>query len=227
MADNFVIRNLKQVFKGEVLYPTLTRYNRLEARPRTDNFSRALRAEVRDALWMLSKQWQMGEFLGDDAGTPVSAKIHVEGQRITKYQPVGGPVQKFDLETPLEATVERRPLPFAVGNQPMALDLRLQMGHRWLKMVPASAAQKFMDAYPIAQPDPTKKEDAAICAHAEVWQQFKAVAGRAMDGAGLYFHLKENPANLASDGVAGLSAALYLGRSRRRAATVRAHRQPA
>ena len=29
---------------------------------------RALRAEVRDPLWMLTRQWQMGEFQGDDAG---------------------------------------------------------------------------------------------------------------------------------------------------------------
>nr|MBP6827238.1 hypothetical protein [Saprospiraceae bacterium] len=123
----------------------------------------------------------------------------------TKYQPFGDPVQKFDPETPLEATVERRPIPFAIGKQVMALDLRLQMGQRWLKMIPASAAQKFRDAFPIAQPDPTKKEDAAICAHAEVWQQFKAVAGRSMDGSTLYFHLK-SPGSLASDGVAGLTA---------------------
>jgi len=200
MAENLVIRNLNQVFTGEVLYPTLTRYNRLEARPRTDNFSRALRAEVRDALWMLCKQWQMGEFLGDDAGTPVYAKIHVEGQRITKYQPVGDPVQKFDHNTPLEATVERRPIPFVIGTQDIALDLRLQMGRRWLKMIPATAVQKFKDAYKIEQPDPSTKADAAVCAHPEVWQQFKAVAGRAMDGAGLYFHLK-TPGALASDGV--------------------------
>lgn len=205
MAENLVIRNLNQVFTGEILYPTLTRYNRLEARPRTDNFGRALRAEVRDALWMLCKQWQMGEFLGDDAGTPVYAKIHVEGQRITKYQPVGDPVQKFDHNTPLEATVERRPVPFMIGTQEIALDLRLQMGRRWLKMIPASAIQKFKDAYKIEQPNPTTKDDAAVCAHPEVWQQFKAVAGRAMDGAGLYFHLK-TPGNLASDGIAGLSA---------------------
>ncbi|GAB4488521.1 MAG: hypothetical protein OHK0019_05010 [Saprospiraceae bacterium] len=201
MAENLVIRNLNQVFAGEILYPTLTRYNRLEARPRTDNFGRALRAEVRDALWMLCKQWQMGEFLGDDAGTPVYAKIHVEGQRITKYQPVGDPVQKFDHNTPLEATVERRPIPFMIGNQEIALDLRLQMGRRWLKMIPATAAQAFKDFYKIEQPDPTTKDDAAVCAHPEVWQQFKAVAGRAMDGAGLYFHLK-TPGALASDSLA-------------------------
>ncbi|MBN9412903.1 MAG: hypothetical protein J0H12_03120 [Candidatus Paracaedimonas acanthamoebae] len=96
MKNKLTINNIDDVINTNSLFPTLTRYNRLESRPRTDNFQRVMRAEVRDALWMLCKQWQMGEFLGDDAGTPVAAKIHVEGQRITKYQPVGGSVQKFD-----------------------------------------------------------------------------------------------------------------------------------
>ena len=89
MNEALVIRNLAPVLAGTVLLPTITRYNRLESRPRTDNFTRALRAEVRDALWMLCKQWQMGEFAGDDAGTPVNAKLHVDGQQIAKYQPLG------------------------------------------------------------------------------------------------------------------------------------------
>ncbi|MEZ4964193.1 MAG: hypothetical protein R2791_03045 [Saprospiraceae bacterium] len=207
MAEYQVIRNIDQVLRAQVLVPAITRYNRLESRPRTGNFNRALRAEVRDALWMLCKQWQMGEFLGDDAGTPVYAKIHVEGQRVTKYRPEGGEVQKLDLEAPLEATVERRPISFFFGDQPIALDLRLQMGQRWLKMIPGSAAAAFRQQYPIADPDPGDKNNAAVCAHAEAWQQFKAVAGRSMDGATLYLYLKENPANLASDGIAGLSAA--------------------
>ena len=51
-------------------FPTITTWNRLEARPRSQTFDRALQAEVRDALWLLSKQWQMGEFRGSDAGSP-------------------------------------------------------------------------------------------------------------------------------------------------------------
>ena len=54
------------------LFPTVTTWNRLEARPRTPNFDRALRAEMRDPLWMLTKQWQMGEFRGSDAGGKTS-----------------------------------------------------------------------------------------------------------------------------------------------------------
>ena len=206
MSDPLIIRNLPEVLSGRVLFPTLTRYNRLESRPRTDNFSRALRAEVRDALWMLCKQWQMGEFAGDDAGSPVFAKLHAEGRQLSRYRPQGGATQPFDTKAPLEATVERRTIPFMAGPQLLSLDLRLQMGRRWLKMIPGSAVNAFKSGYSISQPDPATKADAGICAHAEAWQQFQAVAGRAMDGAKLYFHLKENPANLASDGVAGLSA---------------------
>src|SRR5947207_14350734 len=205
MSTPLVIRNLTPVLSGETLLPTFTRYNRLESRPRTDNFNRALRAEIRDALWMICKQWQMGEFLADDAGTPVAAKVHIEGQQIAKYKPDDNDTQRFDLETPLEGTVERRPIPFQAGKLSLALDLRLQMGRRWLKMIPPAAADQFKKAYPIMPPDPTKKDDALICAHTEAWQQFQAVAGRAMDGAALYFHLKANPGNLASDGVAGLT----------------------
>ncbi len=205
MTSATVIRNLAPVFSGEKLFPTFTRYNRLESRPRTDNFTRALRAEVRDALWILCKQWQMGEFLGDDAGSPVFAKLHVRGQQLAKYQPGSAPAVEFDRDTPLEATVERRPLPFTIGAQRIGLDLRLQMGRRWLKMIPASAAPKFRLHYKIAAPDPALEADAAICAHPEALQQFRAVAGRAMDGAELYFHLKASTANLASDGVAGLT----------------------
>ena len=38
--------------------PAITAYNRLEARPRAHDFTRSLRAEVRDALWMITRQWQ-------------------------------------------------------------------------------------------------------------------------------------------------------------------------
>lgn len=205
MMEKPVIRNLDQLFAGRLLLPTLTRYNRLENRPRTDNFNRALRAEVRDALWMLCKQWQMGEFLGDDAGSPIYAKMHVKREPITKYQLGENTVQQFNPNIPLETTVERRAFPFSAGNQIMSLDLRIQMGRRWLKMIPQAFAQQFKDKYKIASPDPTKKEDSFVCAHAEVWQQFNAMSGRAMDGAAFYFHLKKSPANLASDGIAGLS----------------------
>src|SRR5690242_6118748 len=89
--------------------PSITTWNRLEARPRSQSFERALQAEVRDALWMLTKQWQMGEFRGSDNGSPVFAKLLMQTTRLTKYQAAGGPVEPFDVTIPLETPVERRP----------------------------------------------------------------------------------------------------------------------
>ena len=43
MNEALTIRNIEPVLSGKVVLPTVTRYNRLESRPRTDNFTRALR----------------------------------------------------------------------------------------------------------------------------------------------------------------------------------------
>ncbi len=117
--------------------PSVIQWNRLDPRPRsTDNFDKAMKAEVRDALWMLTKQWQMGEFEGDDAGSPVFAKIHMESERINKYKPANNPVQHYnENELPLETLVEQMPLQFRSGNVNIMLDIRLVMGRYWLKLI--------------------------------------------------------------------------------------------
>src|SRR5438132_8255907 len=113
---------------AERLFPSVTVFNRLEGQPRTIAFDRALRAEVRDALWMLTKQWQMGEFRGSDAGSPVFAKLQVDTTRLTKYRPGAGKAEAFDEHVPLEAKVERRHVPLRIGGRVASLDLRLAMG---------------------------------------------------------------------------------------------------
>jgi hypothetical protein len=212
MTDKYNIANISQALANRS-FPTIKTWNRLEGRPRTTNFDRALKAEVRDALWMLTKQWQMGEFQGDDAGSPVFAKLHMDVTRLTKYragdlsQSNKNPVEKFEENLPLEARVERRPIPFKVFGQGISLDLRLLMGRQWLKLIKpiGNFAQAYIDRYPIAVPDP--KKDAQLCAHQEVWQTFSAVAGRRMDGYSLYNYLKEstNPPHHAYDGIAGIA----------------------
>ena len=46
---------------------------------------------------MLTKQWQMGEFDGSDAGSPVFAKLLMQTTRLTKYQPAGGATRAVRL----------------------------------------------------------------------------------------------------------------------------------
>jgi hypothetical protein len=205
MPSSVKIANLQQALQQR-LYPSVTTWNRLEGRPRTNNFDRALRAEVRDALWMITKQWQMGETRGSDAGSPVFAKLQIDATRLTKYQPDSLPPQLFEYDVPLEAKVERRPLPFLLAGRAVSLDLRLLMGRYWLKLIAGigsyATAYITAPAYAIPSPDPTQNADADRCAHPEVWQVFSAVAGRAMDGGALYLYLQADPSHHAYDGIA-------------------------
>lgn len=188
------------------LLPSITLWNRLEARPRTDDFDRALKAEVRDPLWMLTKQWQLGEFRGDDAGSPAFAKIQMATTRLTKYQADSKQVQTYDEDVPLEAKVEQKKIPFKSGAQDMSLDIRLMMGRHWLKLIktdfPAGLRDEYILLYKILLPDPDDKNFASIVAHREAWQQVAAVAERSMDGYMFYAHLKKG--NSASEGTSQL-----------------------
>src|SRR5258708_34963834 len=108
MAEKLITAGLRTAISTKSI-PAIIMWNRLEGRPRADNFDRALRAEVRDPLWMLTRQWQMGEFQGDDAGSPIFAKIHLQRSPLRKFQPAEGPVSAFYDNIPLEAQVERMP----------------------------------------------------------------------------------------------------------------------
>ncbi|MCY1039702.1 hypothetical protein OV208_00100 [Corallococcus sp. bb12-1] len=211
MGAPFITKDLVGVLARREL-PTLTLWNRLEGRPRAERFDRALKAEVRDALWLLTRQWQMGEFQGDDAGSPILAKLRVETSPLTGYQSAGGAVESLDASVPLEAQVERRPVPLTRGGRTLALDVRLLLGRHWLKLVStlpgldvAAATAQFLARYPVRAPDPTDPSDATTCAHPEVWATFAAAAGRRMDGGALWAHLTATPPGRASDGIAALT----------------------
>ena len=192
----FLTVNLAQALL-ERAFPTITTWNRLEGRPRTLNFNRGLKAEARDALWMLTKQWQLGEFQGDDAGSPIAAKVRLTQSRLRNYRAgTSGAVEDFDVTIPLETKVERRPIAFT-------LDIDLLLGRQWLKMLPVPALRaEYIRQYPIHAPDPTVAADAKLCAHQEVWSEFAAHVGRAMSGAALYRHLTVE-GGTAADGIAG------------------------
>lgn len=200
MSDVLPVKDLADALKAR-RFPSITVWNRLEGRPRTVAFDDALRAEVRDGLWFLARQWQLGEFHGEDAGSPVQAQLHVERTRLTRYRPGDGPPEAFDPATPLEATVERRP-------PRLSLDVRLAIGRWWLRQIApiGDYRQAYLDAYPIAEPDPALEADADRAAHPETWQAYAAVTGRALDGGALLSWLRATSSHRASDGIRPLAA---------------------
>jgi len=192
--------------------PSVTVFNRLEGRPRTRSFDGALRAEVRDPLWMLTRQWQVGELEADDAGSPILAQLHLEHTLLDGLGAREHPVVPFADPLPLEARVERRPVVFQLGTAELSLDLRLLLGRRWRKMLADPGAglsadyrAAFTSSYAFTAPNPTAAGDVDRAGHLPVWQAYATVAARAMDGGALYEHLTANPPGRPYDGVAGIA----------------------
>jgi hypothetical protein len=169
-------------------FPTVLTWNRLEGRPRTHHFDKAMRAEVRDALWMLTKQWQMGEFEGDDAGSPVFSKIHLTTSSLTHYQAAEESTQSYEPYIPLEVKAEQKKIPFTRNSYKISIDIRLQMGRYWLKLLQKKSLafqSVFINEYGFELP-PADRSQESVYAHQEVWKNYAAISGRCMDGYTLY-----------------------------------------
>lgn len=87
-----------------------TTWVRLEPTPRSNGIESGLQAAIHDPLWMLARQWQLGEFQGEDAGSPIEGHLHMTATPLTKYAAGPLPAEKIlplDRNIPLEAVLER------------------------------------------------------------------------------------------------------------------------
>jgi len=107
---------------------------RIEPRPRGHDFDRTLQARVEDPLWMLTRQWQFGEFHGEDAGSAVMTTLAHRSSPITQIK-VGASSAPYDHAMPLEARVERLPIDFPPA-------LRAHIGRYLLTMLTARFGQQ-------------------------------------------------------------------------------------
>lgn len=96
-----------------VIKPSLTIWSRLEVQPTTSDYAPALAAGVADPLWMLARQWQFGEYGGEDAGSPIAVKLEAEEAVLARYlagalgnDPAADATDYDPLVQPLETLVE-------------------------------------------------------------------------------------------------------------------------
>ena len=101
------------LLSGQVFSPTpfIRGWSRLEGRVRAEDFARALRAEARDPMWFLARQWQLLELKADDAGSPIEARMAMRRTKLARYAARAGSAQDFPSDIPLEAVVEREAPP--------------------------------------------------------------------------------------------------------------------
>lgn len=81
-------------------------YRRLEGRQPFGDLQRGFRAEVHDPLWILGRQWQMGEHQGEDASSPVEVEFVAEHLPLAPH--LNNPAMDPTVVPP-EAIIESEP----------------------------------------------------------------------------------------------------------------------
>lgn len=108
-------------------------WQRLEPRTRDQTLETGLRAAVHDPLWLLARQWQWGEFIGEDSGSPVSIRVEFESDPLSRVRGQGeqGTGRAYDPgTTPLEAAVEAEPSAGWAGGGARAAEAGLHLVRR-------------------------------------------------------------------------------------------------
>lgn len=187
--------------------PQITIWNRLEPRPRRKEFGRSLRSEVRDSLWFLTRQWQFGEFKGEDTGTAVHVRVDMETSRLKKICLHEQAVKNFDNATPLEMQVEK----FAFTPD---VTLQNEMGRHLLRLLKKALEDAGVNPGDVSAALADLKSNAALHFilpamdqnHGEfygnlpLWQTYATlINGRGINGWTVYLHLKDNTTNAVND----------------------------
>lgn len=119
---------------------SITAYNRLEPRPRTENFEQSLKAAVHDGLWFLTRQWQMGELESEDAGSAIDARVITKQIHIDRMALQQNEAHLYSDEIPMEAQVERESVPFTLA-------LKIQVAQYFLQLHTPPLKSTYMADY--------------------------------------------------------------------------------
>ncbi|MET0333328.1 MAG: hypothetical protein ABW190_03580 [Rhizobacter sp.] len=122
--------------------PSITSWHRLETRCRDGQMDNSTSARVYDPLWLLTRQWQTGEYQAEDGGTPVAARVQATSASLTRchFGPLAADTQltapRYDpAALPLEALVERRPMRPASADDARLLGVAVEAGLHFLRML--------------------------------------------------------------------------------------------
>jgi hypothetical protein len=161
--------------------PSITVWNRIEPHRRSTELRPGLRAEIRDPLWFLTRQWQLGELRGEDAGSPAYVRLVARTTPLADWTVSAG-------EDPLPLPVDARPIEAAVLAEPHEPDLasKVELGQTFFALLarelPAAVVEtlqgRFITWAPLARPaaDPFNPLDRASD------ELLDLVVGRAADG---------------------------------------------
>jgi hypothetical protein len=107
----------------------------------SNDVAESLRCEIQDPLWLLSRQWQMGEFNAEDTGMAAFAHIISVNSPLQRFLPDGQTTARAyqSQEMPVHSLTEG-------VNPSFDLSLSLESGHYWKKLLLKADKQTAWDA---------------------------------------------------------------------------------
>jgi hypothetical protein len=158
--------------------PSVTSWTRLEPHNRTPAMT-GFAARVGDPLWMLTRQWQLGELTGEDAGSPTRVDLEATTAVLSRFlprRPDGATGAPLDVRLPLEAVVEAEAATAPADDRAAAVagaDFVARLG-----ALAGALRSGLVTAYPLPEPDPSAAP--ALVRRAELMRR------RVPDGRALY-----------------------------------------
>ena len=164
--------------------PSITTWGRLEPLDESTNLDVSLGAAIADPLWLLHRQWQLGELEANDAGSPIAVTVTRSESPLSGYRPgdprtaTGGSLAYDPTALPLEPLIEAERVR-GLTNQHRRL--AAETGAHWLRLLRArgfdSLIDDFRTAFPIElEPSDTPQAD-PVGAEAAILLHERAVDG--------------------------------------------------
>ena len=163
---------------------SITCWNRLEPRPRSTDIGPGLSARIRDPLWMLTRQWQFGEFGGEDAASPAFVEVAATSSRFTAWGPRGSAGEHpLGDQAPLEALCESEPF---TPDLSVSVELGQTFETLLLAGAPGTDLSNLIAAFRTAYPIPTGSELNLGELDPQAVRFLAICSGRAIDGLKLF-----------------------------------------
>jgi hypothetical protein len=125
-------------------------WQRIESATVDPELDRGLEARIADAYWLLARQWQTGEFGGEDAANPLFVSIRGRDAPLDSVRIGGAPAP---LDAPLEPMVEREPVRRGRAGARVAAELgQLLLRGLAAAEVPVKWRDDLRTAYPVDLP---------------------------------------------------------------------------
>ena len=170
---------------------------RLEPICRSGSKLTGISARIADPMWLLARQWQMGEFLGEDAGSPVSVEVTYSTQPVGRLRHGDeATLEPIDRPSPIEVLVEKEA-------SPLDWRLRVQIWQQLERAIWATLKNeapaiiellKNNNIFKIALPAPDDEAWLGIDPETESYLRF--MQNRALDGGAILQNINKLPEKL-------------------------------